>query len=234
MGKRAIGLAVALAWILSWPSVCLAGMPSLAPVLTDWGLLRLSTISFFLVVILSATVAVRWLWNGLAADFSRLPRLSYRNALAAVLLWGLALAVVLTMIAGARELLTPGAWQKDGLLYKVAAPWPSEPATDPLAERRENLQRLQIAPWRYAGQHGGRFPANVGELNGGDSLWEAPGGAGMHYFYVAGLKAGAAADLLVCEPAVHGDERLVLYTNGELATLPSSEIRTKLQAEKRP
>ncbi len=66
-------------------------------------------------------LVIRWLWNSLARDFSRLPRLSYGKALAAVGLIGSLLAVVLTMIAGARELMTPGAWVKEGLLYKVNA-----------------------------------------------------------------------------------------------------------------
>jgi hypothetical protein len=154
--------------------------------------------------------------------------------LAVVLLWGLALAVVLTMIAGARELLTPGAWQKDGLLYKVAAPEAPAPDESRLAERREGLHRLQAALWHFAAQHGGRFPASIAESGISPELWEVFGGAGTQYLYVAGLKAGNAADLLVCEPDLHGDERLVLCTNGQLALLSSSEIRSKLQPGKKP
>ena len=89
------------------PSVAMAGMPM--PVLSDWAALRFETISFFVVVLLISAAVIRWLWNGLAKDFSKMPRLSYRRTLAAVVLCGLLLMVVLTMIAGARELLTPGA-----------------------------------------------------------------------------------------------------------------------------
>jgi hypothetical protein len=100
-----------------------AGMPT--PVLTDWAQIRFETISFFVAVILVGAAVICWLWNSLAKDFTALPRLRYRRALAMVVLLGLFLALVLTMIAGARELLTPGAWQKQGLVYKVAAAEPT-------------------------------------------------------------------------------------------------------------
>jgi uncharacterized membrane protein len=104
--------------LLLWPTAAWAGMPS--PALNDWAAMRLSAISFFGVALLVLTAMIRWLWNVLARDFPKLPRLSYGKALAAVVLWALVLIVVLTMIAGSRELLTPGAWQKQGLLYKVS------------------------------------------------------------------------------------------------------------------
>src|SRR5262245_27441849 len=93
-------------------------MPS--PQLSDVAAMRLEAISFFAAVFLLATKVVQWLWNGLRADFPRLPRLSYGRALGLVALWGLLFVVVLTMISGARELMTPGAWEKVGLTYKLA------------------------------------------------------------------------------------------------------------------
>jgi hypothetical protein len=232
MGIRCAGLVAVLAGLFLWPSVCLAGMPT--PVLTDWAVLRLSSISFFAAVVLSAAAGVRWLWNSLASDFPLLPRLSYRKTLAAVVLWGLALAVVLTMIAGARELLTPGAWQKEGLLYKLPAaerpaPPPPAPDADRMAERRENLHRLQLALWQYAARHDGRFPASIADSKLAAALWEVPGGAGMQYLYVGGRKAGPSGDILAWEPSVHGDQRLVLFADGRIALAPSSEIRDKLR-----
>ena len=95
-----------------------AGMP--VAVLQDLARLRLETISFFLVVFLVATWLVQRAWNALQKDFSGLPRLTYRRALAFVFLWGLAFNLVLTMISGARELLTPGAWARDGATYELA------------------------------------------------------------------------------------------------------------------
>jgi hypothetical protein len=62
---------------------------------------------------------VKGLWNYLAKDFQKLPRMSYGKALAAVTLWGLLFLLVLSMISGARELMTPGAWEKQGLTYKL-------------------------------------------------------------------------------------------------------------------
>ena len=41
--------------------------------------------------------------------------------MAAVVLWGLLFMLVLTMISGARELLTPGAWEKKGATYQLKA-----------------------------------------------------------------------------------------------------------------
>jgi quinol-cytochrome oxidoreductase complex cytochrome b subunit len=94
-----------------------AGMPSYT--LTDLAKARLDTISFFLVLVLVLALLVKFLWNYLARDFSKLPRMSYPKALAAVTLWGLLFLLVLTMISGARELMTPGAWEKQGATYKL-------------------------------------------------------------------------------------------------------------------
>ncbi len=51
-------LAVAGAWLVR-PTPALAGMPS--AVLTDWAVLRVETISFFLVVLLGSAALIRWL-----------------------------------------------------------------------------------------------------------------------------------------------------------------------------
>lgn len=97
----------------------IAGMP--APyTLNDLARLRIETISFFLVVLLASAALVRWIWNGLRrGGASRLPHLSYGKALGVVVLWGLLFSVVLAMISGARELMTPGAWDRQGATYKL-------------------------------------------------------------------------------------------------------------------
>jgi hypothetical protein len=97
-----------------------AGMPSLH--LTDIARLRVENISFFLVVLLLSALCVQLIWNWLRADFPRLPRLTYPKALAIIGLWGLLFVLVLTMIAGARELMTPGAWEKHGTTYRLKQP----------------------------------------------------------------------------------------------------------------
>jgi len=119
--RRLAAIIVGIACTLR-PAAALAGMP--IPVLTDWAAARVETLSFFVVLFLILTVVTWRLWNYLAREFTLLPRLTFRRALAAVLLVSMMLAVVLTMIAGARELLTPGAWQRQGHTYHLSEPRP--------------------------------------------------------------------------------------------------------------
>lgn len=114
--KRFAAWATASA-LAGWSAPALAGMPSVT--LTDLAELRLAGISFFLMLLLLSAWGFKLLWNYVRRDFSRMPYLSYRMALAFVLLLGLMLNVVLLMIAGTRELMTPGAWEKNGISYKV-------------------------------------------------------------------------------------------------------------------
>lgn len=94
-----------------------AGMPSLT--LSDTARLRLSGISFFVVLLLLSAWGFKFVWNYLRRDFARMPQLSYAKSLAAVLLLGLLFNIILLMIAGTRELMTPGAWEKSGVTYKL-------------------------------------------------------------------------------------------------------------------
>ena len=119
-------LAAAVLFLIASPAM--AGMGSPLPFdvakalhLTEPAEMRLEAISFFVAVLLISPLAVRWLWNAVARDFPHMPRISYGRSLALVAIWGLLFLVVLTMIAATRELMTPGAWQKQGLLYKLPA-----------------------------------------------------------------------------------------------------------------
>ncbi|HEV3340536.1 MAG TPA: hypothetical protein VG125_09270 [Pirellulales bacterium] len=110
-----------------------AGMPALTLediprylTLSKLAKMRLDAISFFLVCLLGSGWAIQLVWNSLAKDFTKLPRISYPRALGLIALWGLLFLLVLTMISGARELMTPGAWRKKGLTYELAEP--AEPA----------------------------------------------------------------------------------------------------------
>ena len=87
-----------------------AGMPTVR--LSDIASLRIQTISFFLLLTLVSAWGTKGLWNGLVRDFPGWPKLTYRGALFGTVLWGLLFLVVLTMISGARELMTPGAWEE--------------------------------------------------------------------------------------------------------------------------
>ena len=95
-----------------------AGMPY-PPTLTDIARLRVEAISFFLFILLACAGLIQLLWNRLRTTFIRLPRLSYPKALGLVMLWGLLFIIVLAMISGARELMTPGAWEKQGATYRL-------------------------------------------------------------------------------------------------------------------
>jgi hypothetical protein len=125
--NRALYLLVLVAAILvSPPLPSFAGMPSALREdfetvlrLRESPHQRFQAISFFLVGILVSTLVVKFLWNFVAKDFPRLPKLTFLRAFSVVLLWGLLFVIVLTMISGARELMTPGAWKKDGLTYSV-------------------------------------------------------------------------------------------------------------------
>lgn len=114
---RGISAFAVVVLILLMAAPAHAGMPMVT--LTDVAKARLSSISFFLVLLLVCALLVKSLWNFLARDFSKLPRMTYPKALAAVTLWGLVFVIVLTMISGARELLTPGAWEKQGATYRL-------------------------------------------------------------------------------------------------------------------
>jgi len=114
-----------------------AGMPSVS--LTDLARIRLDILSFFLMGVLLSTVALRWLWNGLSKTFDWLPPLTFRQSLAVIILWGMLFVIVLTMISGARELMTPDAWQRRGQLYTLSEN-PSD--TDDSKATKEQLQAI--------------------------------------------------------------------------------------------
>ena len=67
-------------------------------------------------------------------DFTRLPRLTYGKSIAIVALWGLLFILVLTMISGARELMTPGAWEQHGATFRLKNT--TQPASYPAAAER--------------------------------------------------------------------------------------------------
>ena len=95
-----------------------AGMSSI--VLTEYGVERftgLSTALFFGLVV--STLLVRFFW-GLLVQETEWPKPTLAKSFAATFLGGLLFFLVLVMIAGSRELLTPGAWEPDGILYKLA------------------------------------------------------------------------------------------------------------------
>ncbi len=202
------------------PNVSLAGMPSYS--LTDVARMRIETISFFLLVVLLSAWAIQGLWNGLRKDVTKMPRLSYRGALFGTVLWGLLCLCVLTMISGARELLTPGAWEKNGSTYQLAgsvdesADLNVEPAVN-LAERELQLMRLQKELWSYAAQHAGAFPESIETSDIDESLWIQPGQPPVQYLYHAGHTTDDGATPIVREYSIYNDDvQFVLNADGTI------------------
>jgi len=188
----------------------------------------LQGISFFVAGLLLSAWVVKGLWGVLRKDLAWLPPLGYGRALSLVVLWGLLFVVVLTMISGARELMTPGAWKKQGWTYKLEQPAPpsATPQTN-LQERREALQKLRLALLQYAAAHEGKFPpADDPALE--PELWSIPGWPGLKFFYLAGQRGASTGRLLIYEPDLDGEERQVLLTSGMVGTMRTVEIRAAL------
>lgn len=234
------------------PTAAHAGMP--APLPTNWTMdstptwapsgggnydgsadARWQAISFFVAGLLLSAWGVQWLWRTLRKDLTWLPELSYRRSLSFVVLWGLLFVIVLTMISGARELMTPGAWRKQGWTYQLAsaAAAPAASTTDARQQRRAGLEQLRLALWQYAATHDGRFPS-PGDAGVDAQLWEIPGWPGVKFIAAPDRKAEEAGRLLVYEPELDGDERQVLLTNGLIGTMRTPEIRQALAEGAQP
>lgn len=230
--RRVYELPIVCGLIAVTPEAALAGMPSVQ--LSDLARMRVQTISFFLVGLLGSAGLIQVIWNRLGRDFSMLPALSYGKAVGLVSLWGLLFVLVLTMISGARELLTPGAWKKDGATYRLAEQPPAAaptPAVDEYRERerRQKLDELRIALWRYADSNDGHFPADRKDSSIAGDKWLLPDLEGIHYFYVSGLSAGQGRTPLAYEPGIYGSRRYVLFANGDIAMLETDEIVNAFQ-----
>lgn len=214
-----------------------AGMPTVS--LSDLGRLRLSTISFFLLLVVLSAIGIRFLWNSVRRDFPKLPMLSFRGALTGVLLWGLVFVVVLTMISGARELMTPGAWVKNGLTYRSAdqplqtdAERISAEVARQLKEQTARITRLQLlgtALREFADQHNGAWPTAEEFRLLPSELTTLPGDVQADYLYrsVASDKPQPAAVLedvaVVLEPDMFGEgQQFALYRSGVVGPFRST------------
>lgn len=215
----------ALALPLLLPASALAGMPSFA--LSDVANLRLEAISFFALGLLLLAAAVRALWNALAADVPALPRLGYKAALAGVVVFGLAFHLVLTMISGARELMTPGAWTRDGVTYTLTKT--EQVATRDLDARRSRLTVVRDALMVWADAHDGRFPDTAWEPGLDLEVW--PGDPRrLRYELLGGRTPREGHAPLAWEPGIFGEKRLVLYTDGTMREASLAEIQDEIRA----
>ncbi len=196
--------------------LAVAGMPAVR--LTSLASERLEVVSFFLLVLLVAALVVRQLWNRLTPW----PRLGYRRALGLTVLWALLFHLVLTMISGARELLTPGAWSRDGATHALTSDVVL--GEQVLAARRARLEMLRDALWTYAVEHEGAFPADEYEQDMAAEAWQTLHPTGMRFVYLPGRTADVGQEVVAYEPGVYGEERWVLRSHGGVELQPVGAI----------
>lgn len=216
----AIGCGVTACSVLS----ARAGMTVIT--LTDVAEARLQSISFFCVVYLLLALGVMGLWNYLAKSFDWMPRINYRRALALMLVSGLFLYVILTMISGARELLTPGAWKKQGVGYELNAG--ERPPDKEL--RKKAVEKLKNKLWGYAREHDGKLPNGIFDKSLESYHWALPEVTG-YYAYIPAQKIGGGRNVLVYEPAVMGGKRFVILTDGSIEAWSEDKLRRFLERE---
>lgn len=221
----------ALKQVVVFVALSVATLPAYAG-MTVYGLndvyrLRLQEISFFLVLFLVCALVLKSLWNYAFKGFASVPRLKFLQALCAALLFGLVMLLILTMISGIREVLTPGAWRRQGTSYRLNDP--SQETT-----RRRGLEHLRGALLEYARSHDGKFPPHDFGPEISEKLWESPDQAGSRYVYSGGLTTNDTQALLVIEPPNFGDRRFTLTVSGEIAELPGNEIKQRLQTKRSP
>ncbi len=206
-----------------------AGMPSFS--FNDLAEARLEAISFFLLVFLVCALVVRWAWNSLAEVVTTLPPIRFKHALCLVLLASLLLYVVLGLIAGARELLTPGAWEKEGLTYQLAVT--DLDGTPPADSAREDaLQRLHLALLSYAESHAGAFPPNP-ETSGFDTaIWNGNGEDDRRFSYIGWLGTSSQSDRIVAyENDPELDNPMVLTVGGTVHAMNPRALDARLRRE---
>jgi hypothetical protein len=200
-----------------------AGMPAIT--LTEAAKARLDTISFFAVGFFIAAFGVKWAWNVIAETFPKLPILSYRQSLALVLVNSLFLYVILTMISGARELMTPGAWTRSGATYDLLPP-ESAPSIWLDSGRKQALENLRDALWDYAEQHHGLLPPTKDADHIPEALW-----FGIHphrdkYLYRASERPGRGNGVVAYEPESYGKSRYVLRADGSVKKVSREEMHS--------
>jgi hypothetical protein len=189
--------------------------------LSDVVRLRIEDVSFFAFLLLACALGVKLVWNYVAKGMPALPRISFLRSLCVTGVLSLMMLLVLSMISGARELLTPGVWRRQGSAYRL-----NDAAAEPL--RRQSMEFLRSALRAYAEQHGGKFPPHdfIPEIP--EKIWQSPDSTGTRYVYVAGLTMNSGTNVVACEPPSFGDTRFALLANGEVQKISSLEIRRSL------
>ena len=193
-----------------------AGMPSYD--LNDVVALRLQDISFFLVLLLASAYGFKLLWNFSFRPLPKVPQIGYRHALGLTTIFGLLMLLVLTMISGARELLTPGAWRKQGITYRLNSPANEE-------QRREHLRSLHAAMRHYQSTHAGQMPPHEYAPEIPHELWRSLDLEGTRMILVNWPATGSATNWLALEPKSFGSKRLGVTRDGEIRPITSEELK---------
>ena len=194
--------------------------------LNDVVRMRFEEISFFAVLLLVSALMVRFLWNVVAKNVPSLPRLPFKQAMALTLMLSLGVILVLTMISGARELLTPGAWRRQGSAYKLNSP-ENEPT------RLRNIASLKTALFDYAEKHDGKFPPHDWVPEIPTRIWEADP-AGTHFIYVGGFTTNSRGTAIVAEPAHFVSSRYIITATGEIKKASAEEIASNFGRQPSP
>jgi hypothetical protein len=194
---------------------CHAGMPSFT--LREIYRLRFQELSFFIFLLFACALLFQLTWNYAVKGFGAIPKMNYWRALSLSFLLGLAMLLVLTMISGIREVLTPGAWRKQGSTYRL-----NDPAQEPA--RRRSIEHLRTALFEYARLHEGKFPPHdfVAEIP--EKIWESPDANGTRYIYHGGWTTNEVSRLIAVEPAIFGEARFALTGNGTIVTVTTEEL----------
>lgn len=210
-----------------YPSAALAGMTSWT--LTEVAAARLDAISFFLFLFFVCAWLIKWSWNVLTASFPALPRIGYKQALALMLVSSLFLYVILTMISGARELMTPGAWTKVGASYQLTPP---ERDPKPWLEtaRIKALEQLRDALWDHAKSHDGQLPPHTEGDQIDRALWVGVHPQGEKFAYRPAAKPGVGDEIVAYEPESYGATRFVLTSDGKVTRWESRKLTGHLKA----
>jgi hypothetical protein len=214
--------------VVALPASAHAGMPSFTVNdLTEAAAARLDVISFFILIFLLCTWLTKWAWNVLAASFPIMPRLRFKQALALMLVSSLFLYVVLTMISGARELMTPGAWVKSGSTYQLAPP-ERDPKPWLESARQRALERLRDALWSYAMAHDGKLPPHREGSHIERQLWAGAHPQGEPYAFFPDAKPGDGHGIVAYEPGSYGAMRFLLTADGVVSKLSAADLRRRL------
>ncbi|MDR0609968.1 MAG: hypothetical protein LBG58_07660 [Planctomycetaceae bacterium] len=221
---KIFGTAIFLVLLFS-ESAVYAGMPTIA--LSRYGAERLIGIStaIFIVMIVTA-IPVMFCWNALVAGSNRFKRLNYAKSLGVVFLGGCFFVLILAMIAGSRELFSPGAWVPNGIVSQTLY----NAEMERLAQLKENKEhqlnltryeailKLRDALQTFAKEHHDQLPASIEESEFGN-LWLIPFAAGMSYEYFPETDSESSisyAPPLVREPAILPDARFAIGREFEI------------------